>query len=625
MWHHASRVGPGEAAERVQILRRCFTCAALVLATCVTAACPRLLWPSQEAPKAELAALCQNSEQCLTGFCQDGVCCAATCTRTESCNLPRSVGSCTSRQLGDGCASNEQCSNGHCVDGVCCDQACEAHCSSCANAGAAGHCGLAADNTDPRGDCSGALCTACFGGFCAPSLVGSDPAHACAAGQACSGSGTCATGLGGSCSPDECAAGFCAGGRCMAYQLTAVEPDLLVPDAVNTRLLGLAVTPDGTPAMLLRQLALGVNTQGMEVVTKNTYLVRRQAGQWNGTLLLQADRCAADITDAELGGGPYRRMALVAVGSSMVALVFQGFQECQNAPEPYGINAYWVGPDMAVGRTDRLLVNTTAGSPFDVVHLDAAFDGQDRVLVVVGLHNGSSYPVQLLSYSVSSGTWTAPLIVSTGVYQWGPALMVDGAVTVFLARTSTQVNAVEVTDDGTITEVASVTLPAGCNLYGYIPLTGTRITSPEGGQKVVLTGLCRDQGGPTSFEPLVLQYQRGGGFESPIWDRGAAGLASGWHLPVALSPTGWGTMTFSSVGRVAIMQRDDDARWRSEFVSPLVLWSERQPLHSRMAATGPGHTAVLAWTQDRFDTQRPALFDTTLSRVFLLESTVTPK
>ncbi|AKT40014.1 kelch repeat-containing protein [Chondromyces crocatus] len=88
---------------------------------------------------------------------------------------------------GCGCTTNSDCDTGLCVDAVCCATTCDAPCRACNVPGNLGTCSIAS--------------------------VGQQ--DTCAAGQVCSASGACSSGLGGPCmTGTDCESGFCADGVC---------------------------------------------------------------------------------------------------------------------------------------------------------------------------------------------------------------------------------------------------------------------------------------------------------------------------------------------------------------------------------------------------------------------------
>lgn len=88
---------------------------------------------------------CSIGDDCLSGYCPDGVCC-------NSC-------------AGQACSVGDDCPSGYCTDGVCCNSACAGPCESCAIGGSEGTCSPHDAGTDPENNCPGTL--ACTGsGLC---------------------------------------------------------------------------------------------------------------------------------------------------------------------------------------------------------------------------------------------------------------------------------------------------------------------------------------------------------------------------------------------------------------------------------------------------------------------------
>ncbi len=179
------------------------------------------------APKKIAGAGCGAANECLSGFCVDGVCCGSACGgQCQACAEPGSLGVCTSvdglprgarpactapfacsagacattctkdvecafgrtcasgtcvpkASNGSTCTAAKDCLSGFCVDGVCCNTACASACTACDVAGKGGTCS-AVDGT-PHGARSCAPFAACKVGLC---LV------ACTKGSDCL-SGTC--------------------------------------------------------------------------------------------------------------------------------------------------------------------------------------------------------------------------------------------------------------------------------------------------------------------------------------------------------------------------------------------------------------------------------------------------
>lgn len=113
--------------------------------------------------------LCAQNDECASGFCADGVCCANSCAGPcRSCNQPESTGICRGYSAG--------------IDP-------EVECTGGAKCNGAGACGAAPPPQKPNGQ----LCEAgseCLSGFCSDGMCCNEacdqPCHAC-------GSGTCKT------------------------------------------------------------------------------------------------------------------------------------------------------------------------------------------------------------------------------------------------------------------------------------------------------------------------------------------------------------------------------------------------------------------------------------------------
>jgi hypothetical protein len=148
---------------------------------------------------------------------------------------------------GQPCGTVDDCLTGFCVDGVCCDRTCDGQCEACNEAGSTGTCStvqgaprspraaceVAPDPICGKASCSGSVPRACS--FTAPgSNCGSLCANSLLTESTCNGAGQCVTGVASQCtggfacesaescrssacvSTSECAAGFtCAQGRCV--------------------------------------------------------------------------------------------------------------------------------------------------------------------------------------------------------------------------------------------------------------------------------------------------------------------------------------------------------------------------------------------------------------------------
>jgi len=213
---------------------------------------------------------CTAGDDCLSGSCEEGVCCAATCggacktctpvsgacvavlkmddpnscTATDTCDA---VGACKKKN-GQACASAAECGGAICVDGTCCDRACEGQCEACNVTDHKGTCSpVAGDPRNGRAACTaagtlcGGTCNGLAGASCAypsavtlcassctgESFLGStcdgrgacvaDDARPCAGNFVCADAVTCKT----SCVADpDCRQGYqCESGKCLPTAL----------------------------------------------------------------------------------------------------------------------------------------------------------------------------------------------------------------------------------------------------------------------------------------------------------------------------------------------------------------------------------------------------------------------
>ena len=217
---------------------------------------------------------CQGNNQCTSGNCSNGMCCApgltncggscsslstnANCgTCGHSCAAGSTcVGGSCYLVAGQPCTGAGQCASNFCVDGVCCDTSCAGQCQACAERSKVGTCTTISGNprgsrpactgTQPTcaGQCGGSLANQCTypgsGTVCTPATCSSDTqvttasvcngagactastTSACGTGTYCSG-GACVPkiGNGGSCqSGSQCASGNCSSWLCCAAGLT---------------------------------------------------------------------------------------------------------------------------------------------------------------------------------------------------------------------------------------------------------------------------------------------------------------------------------------------------------------------------------------------------------------------
>lgn len=200
---------------------------------------------------------CNSSNECLSGFCRDGVCCSSTCSSDcQGCRVTGMFGTCVNYAVGtdlendcgnaytctgDGgchtrCTSSAQCKtnygcsdagfcrlangqscfqgsscmSGFCVDGRCCDSACSNACDACNLSGRLGTCSLRDAGLQGSPSCSPYVC----GGGSASCPTTCTSSAQCIPGGMCV-NGTCLKPLGTTCTAGtECISGNCIDGNC---------------------------------------------------------------------------------------------------------------------------------------------------------------------------------------------------------------------------------------------------------------------------------------------------------------------------------------------------------------------------------------------------------------------------
>jgi hypothetical protein len=235
-------------------------------------------------PKASLASACTAADQCLSGFCADGMCCNAACGGAcDRCDLPGAQGTCSPTPAGmagtpscgayvcDGtnatcptvcaadascangfycatgacapkqvagqtCTTNSACVSGFCVDdgagGVCCSTACAGACDRCDTPGSQGTCVIDAQGAAGKPSCAPYVCSG--SSAACPTSCTSDAD--CEAGSYCN-NGTCASkgGPGAACSDGHtCASGHCADGVCCNSDCTGQCAACNLPSSTGT-------------------------------------------------------------------------------------------------------------------------------------------------------------------------------------------------------------------------------------------------------------------------------------------------------------------------------------------------------------------------------------------------------
>ncbi len=169
---------------------------------------------------------CGGAGECAGGICADGVCCTAACAgQCEACDVPGSVGACTTVTSGAPHGTRPACA----TDGSACGGACDgSSASACGYPGASTQCraaSCAAGTSVPAGSCNGTgACPSAATTQCTPFVCGVTACKTscaadsdCISGDYCDGTGACvptkADGLacGGS---NQCGSGNCVDGVC---------------------------------------------------------------------------------------------------------------------------------------------------------------------------------------------------------------------------------------------------------------------------------------------------------------------------------------------------------------------------------------------------------------------------
>jgi hypothetical protein len=141
------------------------------------------------------------------------------------------------RLLGQSCGSTGECVSGFCEQGVCCQTSCSDVCRSCAVAGQTGVCALVPAGQDPLGQCPAATCN---GATHVPAGV-------------CNGGGACAPGPTASVTCGSAVTCFAAG--CVDVSATCWNPNSL-PGAQPQISLGLGIADSGGTPVALSDITL---------------------------------------------------------------------------------------------------------------------------------------------------------------------------------------------------------------------------------------------------------------------------------------------------------------------------------------------------------------------------------
>lgn len=152
--------------------------------------------------------------------------CRVTCTADADCVSPNicNGGVCTKKPLGQTCATAAECASGSCQQGVCCASSCTGTCRSCALTGSVGTCTNVPNGQDPLSQCTDQGAASCGtdgscngAGACRLYANGTQcAASTCVTStfmptRTCDGAGVCRTVTSSLCTPFACdtAAGVC--------------------------------------------------------------------------------------------------------------------------------------------------------------------------------------------------------------------------------------------------------------------------------------------------------------------------------------------------------------------------------------------------------------------------------
>lgn len=215
---------PMEAASACGRTGKCgadHTCARYADGTaCASAGCSASVQSS--ARTCDGAGTCRPTVQMNCGnYACAGAVCAQSCANDTACGPAFFCAppACVPKvDVGTSCTANNQCITGFCADGICCASACSGPCQNCATP-TVGTCTPYAAGSDPDADCAqGFACTGA--GACFATCTADSPD--CETGYYC-GSGSCALKKndGTACGQaKECKSGFCTDGVCCAEACT---------------------------------------------------------------------------------------------------------------------------------------------------------------------------------------------------------------------------------------------------------------------------------------------------------------------------------------------------------------------------------------------------------------------
>jgi len=164
-----------------------------------------------------------TTQSCGTYVCATNVC-KTSCSVDADCAAPNVcvMGACTKKPTSFTCNAGTECMTGLCQQGICCATACTGTCQSCAVAGNLGACTNVPTGTDPLGQCNDQGMNSCGtdgmcdgAGGCRRYAAGAQCAAATCTGstltstRSCNGTGTCQAATTSMCDPYACTGTAC--------------------------------------------------------------------------------------------------------------------------------------------------------------------------------------------------------------------------------------------------------------------------------------------------------------------------------------------------------------------------------------------------------------------------------
>ncbi|MBS2029878.1 MAG: hypothetical protein JST54_18395 [Deltaproteobacteria bacterium] len=498
---------------------------------------------------------CADAGECESGFCKDGVCCSADCPASQRCDLPGSVGHCEFRPFGEACDGGQMCPGGNCVDGVCCTEPCDSRCQTC-NGSQPGTCELAADDTDPRHECAGTPCSACFSGACAPVTPGSDPDSSCPSDKTCGIDQQCGGFDGGECSSSaQCAVGSCIAGACLHLDDEVVAASTMNPTADARDVVGAALSEKGDQAILFTESKndFSLGGDGGLVVSPDENEVflalHPVGGAWSAVPLFAHGKLASSDLLPALG-------RVVFLGRQALAVTQREPDDgvtCATTQHPCGMVAVAAAFTGEVGHLEEF-----DRSAVQVTSVSAIVDTQGHVAVIYADARG--FHVRLRT---APATWitVADLATIPGLAAGSvPSLQAVGTDLYLVYSTPAPAVAVSFADGGS---ALSLAVGDGIDCGSHVGQFAARAAEgPALADRLAITALCdADVSSGTPGRVLLVTFSPN---TSPPWD--SETIVDGLGVALASSDGKWiafsqsqGTTAIST--NVGLGWEKDDGTW----------------------------------------------------------------